>query len=92
MVQMQSKYKILSYIHAILLNNSNINAGDNIIMFANWFHNGINVFKDINDDVTKTVYPYSKLREINHNLPEGDFKLLNIDTYHTKIPENEIGK
>ena len=42
-------------------------------MFANWFHNGITFFNDIYDDVTKKVYPYSELREINVNLPEGDF-------------------
>ena len=30
-------------------------------------------FLNIYDDVTKKVYPYSKLREINNNLPEGDF-------------------
>ena len=57
----------------ILWNNSNIKAADNTIMFANWFNNGIKFFKDIYDDVTKKVYPYSKLREINNNLPEGDF-------------------
>ena len=42
-------------------------------MFANWFHNGITFFKDIYDDVTKKVYQYSNLREINNNLSEGDF-------------------
>ena len=56
-------------------------------MFANWFHNGIKFFRevfeallnvwttsiDFFDDVTTKVYPYSKLREINNNLPEGDF-------------------
>ena len=72
---------IPSYRHEILWNNSNIKAADNTIMFANWFHNGIKFFKDIYDDVTKKVYPYSKLREIYNNLPEGDFfKLLYLDT------------
>ena len=55
-------------------------------MFANWFHNGINVFKYIYDDVTKTVYPYSKLREINNNLREGDF-LNYLTSIHT-IPKS----
>ena len=50
-----------------------IKVADNTIMFANWFQNGIKFFKDIYDDVTKNVYPYCKLREINNNLPEGDF-------------------
>ena len=57
----------------ILWNNSNIKAGDITIMSENWFHNGIQFFKDIYDDATKNVYPYNKLREINNNLPEGDF-------------------
>ena len=64
---------IPSYRHEILWNNSNIKAADNTIMLANWFNNGIKFFKDIYDDVTKKVYPYSKLQELNNNLPEGDF-------------------
>ena len=32
---------IPSYRHEILWNNSNIKAGANTIMFANWYHNGI---------------------------------------------------
>ena len=77
---------IPSYRHEILWNNSNIKAADKTIMFANWFNNGIKFFKDIYDDVTKKVYPYSKLREINNNLPEGDF--LNYLTLIHNIPNS----
>ena len=77
---------IPSYRHEILWNNSNIKAADNTIMFANWFNNGIKFFKDIYDDVTKKVYPYSKLREIINNLPEGDF--LNYLTLIHNIPNS----
>ena len=53
---------ISSYRYKILWDNSNIKAVDNTIMFANWFHNGRYFFKDIYDDVTKKVYPDSKLQ------------------------------
>ena len=48
---------IQSYRHEILWNNSNIKADVNTIMFSNWFHNGIKVFKDIYDDASKKFLP-----------------------------------
>ena len=76
----KSSVVIQSCRHEILWNNSNIKADADTIMFSNWFHKGIKVFKDIYDDASKKFYPYSRLREI-YNLPEGDFfKISNFET------------
>ena len=40
------------------MDNSNIKADVNTIMFSNWFHNGIKVFKDIYDDASKKIFTH----------------------------------
>ena len=67
-----SKPVILSYRNEILWNNSNIRAGGCTIIYKNWYQKGIKYFKDIYDDITKTIHPYDRLKDLYH-LPDSDF-------------------
>ena len=69
---LNSKPVILSYRDEILWNNSNIRAGGCTIIYKNWYQKGIKYFKDIYDDITKTIRPYDRLKDLYH-LPDTDF-------------------
>ena len=63
---------ILSYGNEILWNNSNIRTGGCTIIYKIWYQKGIKYFKDIYDDITKTIHLYDRLKDLYH-LPDTDF-------------------
>ena len=52
--------------------DSNIWAGGCTIIYKNWYQKGIKYFKDIYVDITKTIHPYGRLKDLYH-LPDTDF-------------------